>query len=143
MKNLESLKKIIESQSEDRHLNELEHIAHVLLEAEKHHKREEDVLFPKLEHYHGADFCPTKVMRLEHEELRKRKKALAEAIKKKDYNNLRENAIYIATNLSEHISKEDNILYEMAKEVLTKSDWTQIRKEFDKIGYCCFSPKKR
>jgi hypothetical protein len=48
---------------------------------------------------------------------------------------------YIARELESHIFKEDNILYQIALQVLTPEDWEKVKKECDKIGYCCFTPE--
>lgn len=125
----------------------LKHIAHHLEAAEKHHQREEDVLFPEMEKrgVHG----PTKVMRLEHIGLREAKKTLeklangntatnSEKFKEK----LNETTDYLVFNLRDHIFKENNILYPAALEVITDEKvWSEIKKKCDNIGYCCFTPK--
>ena len=77
----------------------LEHVAEHLVEADKHHKREEDVLFPALEK-HGITEPPA-IMREDHIELKAKKKELykiAKSLNKKIRSNL---AIGI---LSEQIS---------------------------------------
>lgn len=124
----------------------LEKAAHVFEEAELHHKREEDVLFPLMEKK-GIDGPPS-VMRAEHVELRKRKKGLKNAVmnsKKMKYDEfagkIEENGDFIVSVLREHIGKENNILYPMSREVISEDEWKDVRKRFDKIGYCCFSPK--
>ncbi len=126
----------------------LEKAAHVFEEAELHHKREEDVLFPLMEKK-GIDGPPS-VMRMEHEELRKRKKGLKDAVmnsKRMKYaefaSKAEENGDFIVSVLREHIGKENNILYPMSMEVVSEEEWKDARKKFDKIGYCCFSPKTR
>lgn len=115
--------------------------AHIFVEAEKHHEREEKILFPAIE---AKGVCgPTQVMREEHAELRKRKKQLFEKTKGKfEVKDILEPAEYIIENLRSHISKEDNILYNIAREVLSKKEIAEMRKKFDKIGYCCFHPVK-
>lgn len=125
----------------------LEKVAHVFEEAELHHKREEDVLFPVMEKK-GIDGPPS-VMRMEHVELRKRKKGLKDAIasaKRMKYgefaSKVEENGDFIISVLREHIGKENNILYPMSMEVVSEEEWKDARKKFDKIGYCCFSPVK-
>jgi len=42
--------------------------------------------------------------------------------------------------LSDHFFKENNILFPSALRVITNDEWEEIRKEFDEIGYCCFTP---
>ena len=44
--------------------------------------------------------------------------------------------------IREHIFKEDNILYQIALQVLSKKEWKEVKKGCDKIGYCCFTPSK-
>jgi hypothetical protein len=48
---------------------------------------------------------------------------------------------YLTRELEGHIFKEDNILYQIALQVLTKKEWEEVKKECDKIGYCCFTPE--
>lgn len=151
LKNIDVLEEILEKTKKAKDFNgikkelkSLEHVAHVFIEAESHHKREEDALFPELEKK-GIDGPPS-VMRIEHEELRKRKKTiakLADAPKdfKKFSTELEENGSFIIQVLREHIDKENNILYEIAKQCLSEGEWKEIAKKFNKIGYCCFSPK--
>lgn len=123
----------------------LKKAVHVFEEAELHHKREEDVLFPMLEKK-GIDGPPS-MMRMEHEELRKRKKGLKNAVmnaEKMNYDefasSVEENGNFIVSVLREHINKENTILYPMSMEVIGDDEWKDVRKRFDKIGYCCFSP---
>ncbi|MFQ7566142.1 MAG: hemerythrin domain-containing protein, partial [Clostridium perfringens] len=54
-----------------------------ILDAELHHKREEDVLFPELEKREITG--PTRIMRLEHDQLREKKRRLKELIKVVEY----------------------------------------------------------
>ena len=128
-------------------LKMLTHIAEHLIEAEAHHQREEDVLFPELEK--RGMYGPPQVMRAEHIDLRRHKKALLKLAKqasKLDFNtfkkDLAEETNFITTALEEHIGKEDGILYPMALEVIKdKGVWDEMKADCDKIGYCCFTPK--
>lgn len=136
-----------ESDVSGKDFDTLKHIAHHLEAAEKHHQREEDVLFPEVEKCGISG--PTQIMRAEHVDLRAHKKALHElAIGKiqdfrKFKSELDKNAKFIVFNLREHIYKEDNILYPMALEnIKDKEIWDKIKKECDKIGYCCFTPEE-
>lgn len=125
-------------------LEMLKHIAEHLVEADKHHQREEDVLFPMLEKYGVTE--PPAIMREEHVDLKARKKALNEIAKKhrmpySDFvKKVKELAGYVIENLPNHIYKEDNILYPMAIKVIPESKWLKIREDCDRIGYCCFTP---
>ncbi|MBI2867267.1 MAG: hemerythrin domain-containing protein [Chloroflexi bacterium] len=122
-------------------MGELEHVIHHILEAENHHQREEQVLFPALI-AKGIEGPPT-VMRIEHEELRRHKQALRQIIDSPnglDVAKLEEHASLLADMLSKHIFKENNILFPMASQAIPDEEWGEIRKGFDRVGYCCFSP---
>lgn len=120
-------------------------IAKHLIEAELHHQREEDVLFPELEK--RGILGPPEMMRMEHKELRSKKKELlkiVQNINKTNFNIKRLNKVvnFIISMLGEHIYKENNILYPMALEVIEEKDiWDKMKIECDKIGYCCFTPQ--
>ena len=127
-------------------LEKLANIAHHLEAAEKHHTREEDVLFPAIEEKGISG--PPAIMREEHTVFRQAKKELAELAEsdKTDFNKFKDKldqtAKYLVFNLREHIFKEDNILYPAAYDAITsKKQWEQIKDACDKIGYCCFSPE--
>ncbi|MGD9042009.1 MAG: DUF438 domain-containing protein [Desulfobacteraceae bacterium] len=127
-------------------LDKLKDIAHHLVEAESHHQREEDVLFPQLEKHDIAE--PSKIMKMDHDEFRKRKQGLyklAHNPEDYDFEDFKEKGIefgeYLTRELESHIFKEDNILYQIALQVLTDEEWQEAKKEADKIGYCCFTPE--
>jgi len=126
-------------------LEKLDDIAYHLLEAESHHKREEDVLFPELEERGVTG--PPMVMRMEHQDLRAHKKVLKELVDNhgkisyRDFvSRLNESGGYLVQNLNDHIYKENNILYPTALSVIEGWERSEIRKKFDEIGYCCFTP---
>jgi len=92
---------------------------------------------------------PPSMMRLEHDQLREKKKALGDRVEEVDklteaefWTQLNELAGYIVPTLRSHIFKEDNILYPTALRVIPQGEWSRIRTEFDKIGYCSFTPKR-
>ena len=123
----------------------LKDIAHHLAEAEKHHQREEEALFPQMEAHDVVE--PPQIMKLEHVEFRKRKHALndlahdAQAVAFPEYKaKVTEYGRYLAKELESHIFKEDNILYQIALQVLTPEEWRIVKEKCDKIGYCCFTP---
>lgn len=124
----------------------LKHIASHLLEADRHHEREEKVLFPELES-HGVSEPPA-IMREEHNDIKPMKKALheiANAKKKMQYRDfvdrVKECAEFLISSLPDHIYKEDNILYPMALQAIPDEEWAGIKKRCDRIGYCCFTPE--
>ncbi|MFQ6064791.1 MAG: DUF438 domain-containing protein, partial [Candidatus Bathyarchaeia archaeon] len=129
-----------------RFIPQLKHIAADFLDAEKHYLREENVLFPILEK-HGITEPPA-IMWTEHNQLRDKKKQLNTLIE--NYNTisfedfkkqLSEAGKSLNDTLSSHIFKENNILFPTALQVVTEQEWKDARKEFDEIGYCCFTPK--
>ncbi len=124
----------------------LEHISEDFHDSEKHYLREENVLFPYLEK-HGITEPPA-IMWMEHNQIREKKKQLYSLIE--NYNNidflqfkkqLNEIAISLSSLLSNHFFKENNILFPTALQVIIEQEWIDIRKEFDEIGYCCFTPE--
>lgn len=127
-------------------LDELRDIAHHLVEAEKHHQREEEVLFPALEKHDITE--PPAIMKMEHVEFRQKKKELYELALNADkypFDEFKRKVIELGKSLSvdlqSHIFKEDNILYQIALQVLTPEEWVEVKKGCDAIGYCCFTPK--
>lgn len=125
----------------------LGHIAEHLVETERHHQREEDVLFPEMEK-RGVHGPPT-VMRAEHDQLRPRKHALKELsgrgtqVDFQDFKHqLAELVGFIVPTLREHIAKENNILYPTALQVIDDDAvWQRLKAACDEIGYCCFTPE--
>ena len=147
---LEKLKNIGSFGKAKCHINTLKELSHFFLETEKHHKREEEALFPRLE-AHGITE-PPQIFKEDHVEFMAKKKELHELVMSSvyDYTQFVERVdpiiTFLVDNLQDHIYKEDNILYPMALETLEKEEWKAVRKKFDVIGYCCFAPadfKKR
>lgn len=127
-------------------INLLKHLAEQLVSAERHHKREEDALFPALESIGITG--PLRIMRMEHDELRLRKRnllSLADEAHTFDIGTFKsevgEHANYIVFNLRDHIFKENHILYPSAlQNIKDESQWAKIKEKCDTIGYCSFSP---
>jgi DUF438 domain-containing protein len=132
------------SLSED--LPHLKHISHDFTDSEKHYLREENVLFPILEK-HGITEPPA-IMWMEHNKIREKKKQLNNLVDKQGTmsfqgfkEQLNETAEALGDMLSSHFFKENNILFPAAMQVVTNEEWEDVRKDFDEIGYCCFTPK--
>ncbi len=126
-------------------IHQVEHLAEDFTDAEKHYVREENVLFPIVEK-HGVTEPPA-IMWMEHDQIREQKKQLHNLI---DYLNtlgfekykqqLWETCKALSALLSNHFYKENNILFPAAMSVVTEAEWVDVRREFDEIGYCCFTP---
>jgi PAS domain S-box-containing protein len=126
-------------------LTDLQGIVKDFVDSEKHYLREENVLFPTLDK-HGITEPPA-IMWMEHNKIREIKKNLRSLVEKwntigfLDFKRqLDEAAKPICEILPSHFFKENNILFPAALQVITASEWEDIRKEFDEIGYCCFTP---
>lgn len=146
---LENTNRIIQASTnyDKDEFKKLHHIVEHLVGAEPHHQREEKVLFSRIEQQ--GVYGPTQVMRAEHEDLRRYKKELEELTgkgEKMGFDKFRKDldriGKFIISTLRDHIFKENNILYPTALRVIQeKAVWEQMKKECDKIGYCCFTPK--
>ncbi|NFG40986.1 DUF438 domain-containing protein [Clostridium botulinum] len=125
----------------------LKTVVNNILDAENHHQREEKVLFVEMEDRKITG--PTRIMRMEHDDLRAKKKFLkqtAEEVYQLEFNEFKEKvddtAKYIVFNLRDHIFKENYILYPTAIETIKgKEIWKDMKKKCDEIGYCGFTPK--
>ena len=121
----------------------LNHIAEHFKDSEKHYLREENVLFPYLEK-HGITQPPA-IMWSEHNVIREQKKRFYEVLEKKeDFSKFAKDIEMIGNEINQmlgsHFYKENNILFPTSMKVITDEEWKEIKKEFDDIGYCCFTP---
>ena len=127
----------------------MEQVRHIVLHvksSENHYVREENVLFPYLEK-HGVTEPPA-IMWMEHNKIRGIKKQLYEMLDAgvtlatlEGQRQLKDTAIALLETLSSHFYKENNILFPTAMKVITNQEWPEIRRQFDEIGYCCFTPE--
>lgn len=127
-------------------ISKLAALAENILDAENHHRREENVLFPEMEK--RGITGPTRIMRMEHDNLRIRKRKLRETALnagEMEFSRFKETvdaaAKYIIFNLRDHIYKENHILYPTALDAIEdKEIWDDMKKRCDEIGYCSFTP---
>ncbi len=126
-------------------IERIEHVAEHLRKAESHYVREENVLFPYLER-HGVTE-PPKIMWMDHDAIRERKKALFASIAGRRRAapsefaaRLSRQAAELKKALADHFYKENNILFPAGMSLITPEEWRAIRGEFDGFGYCCTSP---
>ncbi|UCD36867.1 MAG: hemerythrin domain-containing protein [Fidelibacterota bacterium] len=128
-------------------LEEISHSAGLLLDAEKHHLREEQVVCLEMERRGISG--PPEIMRQEHNLLRPIKKRLLDLAtteaEKREFETLQreinETTDRIISNLLLHINKEDKVLYPTALEIIDDPDtWSNMRLQCDEIGYCSFTP---
>lgn len=152
LQKLDDLEKVVNSLDEvesfeelGEDLEQIRDIANHLIEAESHHDREEESLFPEVERKGLTG--PPKVMRREHEDYWEKKKSLDKLVKNYDdldfrefKERLRDIGSYLISGMRDHIYKENNILYPAADDVLDESKWSEIKEKFDEMGYCFFTP---
>ena len=126
-------------------LTELQNIAKEFQDSEKHYLREENVLFPIAEK-HGITEPPA-IMWMEHDKIREIKKKFINLVEKWNTmtfeefkKRLSETAKPLCSVLPTHFYKENNILFPSILQVAPIEEWIEARKEFDEIGYCCFTP---
>lgn len=126
-------------------LEQLRHIEEHLKASESHYVREENVLFPYLEK-HGVTEPPA-IMWMEHDRIRETKKGFYNLLEGREgmefgdfATQLAEVASSLADLLTNHFHKENNILFPVALRVMAEDEWQDTRRQFDELGYCCFTP---
>lgn len=98
-----------------------------------HHAKEEDILFKELNKDSVEMHCnPTEQMLFEHEIGRGHVKTMENGVKNGDKEEIIEGARGYAELLTEHIYKEDNILYPMAEESLDEKTKKGILVKYEK-----------
>lgn len=122
-----------------KHLDEIVEFIQVF--ADKcHHGKEEDLLFPAMASVgFPRDRGPVCVMLIEHKEGRGYVKEMKEGIadykagKMESASKIAENARNYAALLSQHIEKEDNVLYPMADANLSEAKQKELEKGFERV----------
>ncbi len=127
-------------------LKEITDIIKHLKASESHYLREENIIFARLEKYGVTQ--PPKIMWMDHDRIRDVEKNLYELIDNrtnfeyqefvKNYHNL---AHGLAELLASHFSKENKVLFPTSIQLFAEKEWIDIRKQFDEVGYCCFTPE--
>ncbi len=126
-------------------IDKLNHITEKFKSSASHYVREENVLFPYLER-HGITQPPA-MMWMEHDKIRAIEKSIYELISNCNTmdaelfkKNLNELVAALYETLTNHFYKENNILFPTGLKVITANEWKDIKKEFDELGYCPFTP---
>lgn len=99
---------------------------------EHHFSKEEEVLFPTFEQRTGQTMGPTQVMRMEHSQMRQLFAEMAESVEQQDqerYLGLSETLLMV---MQQHNSKEEQILYHMADQVLS-SEVTEVIEQMEAV----------
>jgi Uncharacterized conserved protein len=144
LKMIEVTKHILEAEdSSSIHLEHVENIIDFIKNfADKyHHLKEEDILFIEMEKYGmSRENGPIGVMLYEHNEGRgfiKQAEEGLEQLKKGDssaFAQVQENLLNYCNLLTNHIGKENNILYPMAERLLPESALGDMKERFENIN---------
>jgi len=126
-------------------MKDLQNAAGRFKETNSHYVREENVLFPYLEK-HGVTEPPA-VMWMDHNKIREMERHLYDLVDPQktaftddSVRQIREACAALAEMLSKHFYKENNILFKMALKVIPQDEWPEVKRQFDELGYCPFTP---
>ncbi|HOP13339.1 DUF438 domain-containing protein [Lentimicrobium sp.] len=116
-----------------------------LYDADKHYQRKEYLLFPYLEN--KGITGPPKVMWGKQDEIRELIRGSIEILQQKDIT--REELLASAEivfeqalfGIDDMTVKEEQILFPMAMDKLTDTEWYEISKQSIEIGFCLYDPK--
>jgi DUF438 domain-containing protein len=129
----------------DRYLNMVRGLFNNLMDVDKHYRRKENLLFPFLEKYGITG--PPKVMWGKHDETRDLLKNAINALNMPGDLSPDMMQMKVELHLSpavkaitDMIMKEEEILLPMTLDKLTETDWYEIYKQTNEIGYCLYDP---
>ncbi len=115
-----------------------------------HHAKEEDLLFPVLEERGiPRDGGPIGVMLYEHSQARMMTQQMGAALRAFEGGDggaearFRDTARQYLTLLTNHIYKEDNVLFNMGDHMMTEADQTLLCGRFGEVGCRAFEGKQR
>lgn len=152
LKNLGNLKTIATELKESRNIQDnitkIRAEFQLLKGLENHMLREENALFPFLEIHEVVQ--PPQILWTEHDSIRSRIKELEDILDRDDeelksfdfLSNLYPLIVYIVDLKSNHIYKENKILFPTALQKLTKDEWMKVTKSMLDIGFAAITPKE-
>jgi len=128
-----------------KYLDALKALFNSLMDVDKHYRRKENLLFPFLEKYGITG--PPKVMWGKHDETRDLlKNAIGALSLPGDLSPeglLMKAELHLAPAakaITDMIMKEEEILLPMTLDKLTETDWYEIYRQTNEIGYCLYDP---
>jgi DUF438 domain-containing protein len=129
----------------DQYLNTVKGLFNKLTDVDKHYRRKENLLFPFLEKYGITG--PPKVMWGKHDETRDLLKNAINALNMPGEftPEMMEMKVELylqpaAKAVTDMIMKEEEILLPMTLDKLTETDWYEIYRQTNEIGYCLYDP---
>ncbi|MFC1557727.1 DUF438 domain-containing protein [candidate division KSB1 bacterium] len=127
-------------------LEKLNKLVKFFRDSASHYLREENVLFPYLEK-HGVTQPPA-IMWREHDTIRGIEKNIYSVVGRFETTDfyewttdLHKEATSLSEMLSNHFYKENSILFPTGINLITDDEWKEIRRQFDELGYCSFTPE--
>jgi hypothetical protein len=105
---------------------------------ERHYLKKENQLFPQLEAKGISG--PSKVMWAVHDDIRAHIKDLRRALDLGEVDLIVRTGEWLVQEIGDMVSKEEKVLFPMALETLDESDWAEVRKGEDEIGYAWIAP---
>jgi DUF438 domain-containing protein len=143
---IEKIKKLPSDEDATDLMRDIQSQLNALMDADKHYKRKENLLFPYFEKKDMPG--PPAVMWGKHDETREMMKLTIEGMQRVEsidvseanaFNLLAINPVIEA--IDDMIYKEEKILFPTAMDLLTEQDWYEIYIESDEIGYCLYAPE--
>jgi len=104
-----------------------------------HYLRKENQLFPVLE-VHGIT-GPSQVMWALHDDIRIAVKSAKAGVRDSLVPDVLNTLRYLAKALRDMVFKEERILFPMAKDLLTDTEWGKVRQGEEEIGYAWIKPE--
>jgi DUF438 domain-containing protein len=129
----------------EKYLNTVKGLFNNLMDVDKHYRRKENLLFPFLEKYGITG--PPKVMWGKHDEIRDLlKNAINVLLMPGEFTpemmqmKAELHLIPAVKAITDMIMKEEEILFPMTLDKLTETDWYDIYRQTNEIGYCLYDP---
>jgi DUF438 domain-containing protein len=129
----------------EKYLNTVKELFNKLMDVEKHYRRKENLLFPFLEKYGITG--PPKVMWGKHDETRDLLKNANNVLNMPGQftREMMQMKVELHLNpavkaITDMIMKEEEILLPMTLDKLTETDWYEIYRQTNEIGYCLYDP---
>ena len=127
------------------YLNSVKALFNSLMDVDKHYRRKENLLFPFLENYGITG--PPKVMWGKHDEIRDLLKKAIGSLNMPGDTTPEQMGMRIelflnpaTKGITDMIMKEEEILFPMTLDKLTETDWYEIYRQTNEIGYCLYDP---
>ncbi len=128
-------------------LDKLRAVVARLREAENHDTRQENTLFPVLERY-GVEEPPA-VMWEEHSRMKDTRREVQKLLEAppdgqpfgRYISRLDSLVVGLSEAFVQHVTKEQNVLYQVALRLLSEADWQEVKQESDELGYFELPPE--